>query len=122
MSEIDDPSLAEDGLGLAAALRGGCASAWKLGPVNFGKPIHGAAANAVKEDQSADARKQQRQVKVKTHDQRRDNRAATHLDPVLQTRNDRLAPRQALLGQDHARRLQLPMRKISLSHFQTRGR
>ena len=43
-------------------------------------------------------------------------------DHVLQTRDDRLAPRQTLLGHDHARCLQLPMRKIALSHFRKRGR
>src|SRR6202007_3016759 len=75
-----------------------------------------------KEDQSADARKEQCQFGIKTHEERRDNRCARHRDPMLQTRNDRLAPRQALLGHDHAGCLQLPMWKIALSPFRNRSR
>ena len=75
-----------------------------------------------KEDQSAEPRKEHCPVRIKTHDERRDNRSARHRDPALQTRADRLAPRQAFLGHDHARCLQLPMWKIALSHFRPRGR
>src|SRR5262249_20378424 len=75
-----------------------------------------------KEDQSADARKEQSQVGIKTHEERRDDRGARHRDPVLQTRNYRLGPGQTLLGQDHASRLQSPTWKIALSYFRKRSR
>lgn len=73
-----------------------------------------------KEQQGADARHQNRQVRVEPHQQRHQHRRAEHRNGVLHAHHQRLPGRQAFIGGDNAgfggRRGQLPARKIEECH------
>ncbi|MNX92455.1 hypothetical protein D3C86_1245950 [compost metagenome] len=70
-------------------------------------------ADGNEENERRDTRKQDRDIRIEPHDQRRKNRGTEHRHDMLKTEHRCLSRRQPLIGQDAPFGFQSPARKIT---------